>query len=321
MSDTARGTVTILDDYQQVALSMADWAAVQQRFDVEVMTEHIADPDELVSRLRDSQVVVAMRERTPFPADVLTRLPNLRLLVTTGKVNAAIDVDAARERGIVVCGTTTGLSAAMPEITIGMIIALLRNFAQEDAAIRVGGWQHTIGTELARHTLGIVGLGRLGIPVARLAHAFDMTVIAWSPNLTEERAREHGVRAVDKATLFAESDVISIHMPLSERSRGLIGAADLARMKPTAYLINTSRGPIVDEAALIAALQERRIAGAGLDVYDTEPLPADHPLRSLRNTLLLPHIGYVTTDAYRTWFAQVVEDIVAWADGEPVRVL
>jgi phosphoglycerate dehydrogenase-like enzyme len=235
-------------------------------------------------------------------------------------VNAAIDVDAARRQGVVVSGTS-GSSRAMPEITMGMMIALARNFAQEDAAVRAGGWQHTIGPELAGHTLGIVGLGRLGTPVARLAQAFDMTVIAWSPHLTQERADEHGVRAVDKASLFAESDFVTVHMPLSYDSRGLIGADDLARMKPTAYLINTSRGPIVDEASLLAALAEGRIAGAGLDVYDTEPLPVDHPLRSLRNTLLLPHIGYVTTDTYRTWFAQVVDDIVAWSDGAPIREL
>lgn len=320
MTDAQRSTVTVLDDYQQVALASAHWTPVLERFDVEVITEHIADRDELASRLRDSQVAVAMRERTPFPADLLNRLPNLRLLVTTGMANAAIDLGAAHQRGVAVCGTG-GASAAMPEITIGMMIALLRNFAQEDAAIRAGGWQHTIGPGLAGHTLGIVGLGRLGVPVARLAQAFDMAVIAWSPHLTPERAEVHGVRAVDKTTLFAESDVVTIHMPLSEHSRGLIGADDLARMKPTAYLINTSRGPIVNESALIAALRERRIAGAGLDVYDVEPLPSDHPLRSLRNTLLLPHIGYVTTDTYRNWFAQVVEDIVAWADGQPVRVL
>jgi phosphoglycerate dehydrogenase-like enzyme len=209
----------------------------------------------------------------------------------------------------------------MPEITIGMMIALMRNFAQEDAAVRAGGWQHSIGPGLAGRTLGVVGLGRLGVPVAWLAQAFEMQVIAWSPHLTQQRADPYGVRAVDKATLFAEADVVTVHMPLSDGSRGLIGADEFSLMKPTAFLINTSRGPIVDEAALIAVLSERRIAGAGLDVYDVEPLPPDHPLRTLRNTLLLPHIGYVTTDNYRVWFGQVVEDIVAWADGSPVREL
>ena len=323
MSEAARPStarLTILDDYQDVALNSADWTPVQERFTVEVVNEHIDDEAELVQRLRGSAVVVAMRERTPFPARLLAQLPELRLLVTTGAKNAAIDVTAAHRQGVTVSGTI-GTGTAMPEITIGMMIALMRNFAQEDAAVRAGGWQHTIGPGLAGRTLGVVGLGRLGIPVARLAQAFEMSVIAWSPHLTQERAEPHGVRAVEKRTLFAESDVVTIHMPLSDASRGLIGAGELALMQPTAYLINTSRGPIVDEAALVAALREHRIAGAGLDVYDVEPLSAGHPLRSLPNTLLLPHIGYGTTDNYRTWFGQVVEDIIAWADGAPIREL
>ncbi|AEH09404.1 Phosphoglycerate dehydrogenase [Candidatus Protofrankia datiscae] len=317
---TAMPTVTILDDYQRVALTSADWSAVLDRYTIEVINEHIPDRDALVRRLRDSEIVVAMRERTRFPADLLRALPTLRLLVTTGMVNAAIDLDAARRQGVTVCGTT-GWGNAMPELTIGMIIALTRNFAQEDAAVRAGGWQHTIGPGLAGHTLGVVGLGRLGTPVARLAQAFEMSVIAWSPHLTPQRAAPHGVRAVSRQELFADSDVITIHMPLSETTRGLVGAADLALMKPSAYLVNTSRGPIVDEEALLAALRERRIAGAGLDVYDVEPLPVDHPLRTLRNTLLLPHIGYVTTDSYRTFYEQIVENILAWHDGAPVRLL
>ena len=313
-------TVTILDDYQNVALASADWSAVQARYSVDVLTEHISDEASLVRRLAGSEVVVAMRERTPFPAGVLDQLPALRLLVTTGKGNAAIDVAAAERRGVMVCGTTSS-GSAVPELTIGMIIALTRSFAQEDAAVRAGGWQHTIGPGLAGSTLGIIGLGRLGVPVAELAQAFGMSVIAWSPNLTQERAEPHGVRAVSKGELFAGSDVITIHMPLSDTSRGLVQGDDLALMKPTAYLINTSRGPIVDEVALINVLRGRRIAGAGLDVYDVEPLPADHPLRGLPNTLLLPHIGYVTTDGYRTWYGQVVEDILAWADGQPIRTI
>lgn len=313
-------TVTVLDDYQAVALASADWSPVHAVHTVEVVTEHIADVAELVRRLEHSEIVVAMRERTRFPAEVLAKLPNLRLLITTGMVNASIDVDAAARHGIVVCGTG-GSGNAMPELTIGMMIALTRNFAQEDAAVRAGWWQHTIGPGLQGTTLGIVGLGRLGVPVATLAQAFGMTVIAWSPNLTQERADPHGVRAVSKDELFAAADIVTIHMPLSARSRGLVGADDLARMKTTAYLINTSRGPIVDEAALIDALRAGRIAGAGLDVYDIEPLPVDHPLRSLRNTLLLPHIGYVTTDNYRTFYRHAVEDIVAFTAGEPVRVL
>ena len=313
-------TVTILDDYQNVALASADWSAVQARYSVDVLSEHLADEVSLVQRLAGSEVIVAMRERTPFPARVLAQLPALRLLVTTGMSNAAIDIAAAAQQGVTVCGTT-GSGNAMPELTIGLIIALTRNFAQEDAAVRAGGWQHTIGPGLAGATLGVIGLGRLGTPVAALAQAFGMSVIAWSPHLTAERAQPHGVRAVGKHDLFAESDVITIHLPLSDASRGLVQAADLALMKPTAYLINTSRGPIVNEVALIDALREQRIAGAGLDVYDVEPLPVDHPLRSLPNTLLLPHIGYVTTDGYRTWFEQVVEDILAWTDGAPIRTL
>jgi phosphoglycerate dehydrogenase-like enzyme len=312
--------VTILDDYQAVALSSADWSGVHDRFEVEVLTEHIADVDELVARLARSQVIVAMRERTPFPASTLARLPELRLLVTTGMVNASIDLAAAAARGVTVCGTGAA-GNAMPELTLGMIIALLRNFAAEDAAVRAGRWQHTIGVGLAGRTLGVLGLGRLGTPVARLAQAFGMDVIAWSPNLTAERAAEHGVRAVSKKQLFAEADVVTIHMPLSERSRGLVGAEELALMRATSYLVNTSRGPIVDEQALVDALTERRIAGAGLDVYDVEPLPVDHILRSLPNTLLLPHIGYVTDDTYAVFYADAVADILAWAEDSPVRVL
>jgi len=312
--------VTILDDYQSVALSSADWSEVAERFEVEALAEHIADVDELVARLERSQVIVAMRERTPFPASTLTRLPQLRLLVTTGMVNASIDLAAAAAQAVTVCGTGAA-GNAMPELTLGMIIALLRNFAAEDAAVRAGRWQHTVGLGLAGRTLGVLGLGRLGTPVARLAQAFGMDVIAWSPNLTAERAGEQGVRAVSKQQLFAEADVVTIHMPLSERSRGLVGAGELALMRPSSYLVNTSRGPIVDEQALVDALSERRIAGAGLDVYDVEPLPLDHPLRSLPNTLLLPHIGYVTNDAYAVFYADAVADILAWAEGSPVRVL
>jgi phosphoglycerate dehydrogenase-like enzyme len=307
-------TLTILDDYQQVARSSADWSEVDGLFTVNVVSEHIADEGELIRRLHGSEVVVAMRERTRFPAGVLAAL------VTTGLHNAAIDLDAAKAHSITVCGTSTS-GNAVPELTLGLIIALMRNFAAEDAAMRRGGWQHTIGPGLSGRTLGVLGLGHLGVPVAQLAQAFGMSVIAWSPNLTQERADPHNVRAVSKQELFADADVITLHLPLSDRSRGLVGAAELGLMKPTAYLINTSRGPIVDQAALVDALRAGRIAGAGLDVYDTEPLPADHPLRSLPNTLLLPHIGYVTVEGYRTWFSQVVEDVLAWSAGQPIRVL
>ncbi|MGW5242136.1 D-2-hydroxyacid dehydrogenase family protein [Monashia sp. NPDC004114] len=313
-------TVTILDDYQRVALSSADWSAVLASHDIAVIDHHLSTDDDVARALAATEVVVAMRERTPLQASLIERLPELRLIVTTGMRNAAIDVDAARDHGITVCGTQ-GSTSSVPELTIGMMIALMRGFVAEDAAMRSGGWQHTIGPRLAGNTLGVIGLGRLGGPVATLAQAFGMKVVAWSPNLTPERAEPYAVTAVSKEHLLSESDVITIHMPLSERSRGLLGAGDLALMKHTAYLVNTSRGPIVDEDALVDALREGRIAGAALDVYDVEPLPADHPLRALPNTLLLPHIGYVTTETYREWFAQVVEDIVAWRDGAPMRVL
>jgi phosphoglycerate dehydrogenase-like enzyme len=309
-------TLTVLDDYQHVALSSADWSGVTAAYDVQVSDRHVGDHDGLVELLGTSEVVVAMRERTPFPADLLADL----LLVTTGMANASIDLDAARRQGVTVCGTG-GAGNAMPELTIGMIIALTRNFAREDAAVRAGGWQHTIGPGLAGATLGIVGLGRLGVPVAGLARALGMEVIAWSPHLDQARAAAHGVSLATKAELFSRADVITVHLPLVPATTGLIGSEDLARMKPTAFLVNTSRGPIVDEAALVAALQDGRIAGAGLDVYDIEPLPLDHPLRSLPNTLLLPHIGYVTTDNYRVFYTHAVEDITAWRSGAPVRVL
>ncbi|MBB3674344.1 D-2-hydroxyacid dehydrogenase family protein [Modestobacter versicolor] len=310
--------ITVLDDYQDVARTNTDWSAVTD--DLDVVTEHIAGVDELVVRLADSEVVVAMRERTPFPATTLQRLPNLRLLVTTGGRNASIDLAAARECGITVCGTGAA-GNAMPELVIGMLIALSRHFVEEDRAVRAGGWQHTIGPGLSGRTLGLVGLGRLGTAVATLARAFGMQVIAWSPHLTAERAAEAGVRAVGKQEVFKTADFVSVHLVLSDSTRGLIGADELRAMKPTAFFLNTSRGPIVDEAALLDVLDRQAIAGAGLDVYDTEPLPADHPLRSTTNTLLLPHIGYVTTEAYEAFYAGAVEDIVAFRAGRPLRQL
>jgi len=312
--------VTILDDYQKVALDIADWSAVTAAYDVDVVTEHIADVDELVKRLQDSEIIVAMRERTRFPAATLERLPKLRLLVTTGMANASIDVGAARDLGITVSGTG-GHGNAVPELTFGMMIALARQFAAEDRNVRAGGWQHTIGPGLSGRTLGIVGLGRLGTPVAALGQAFGMTVQAWSPHLTAERASALGVEAVSREALFGSADFVTIHLPLVDATRGLIGRDDLDRMGADAYLVNTSRGPIVDEPALLDALRHRRIAGAALDVYDIEPLPVDHPLRTMPNTLLLPHIGYVTTEAYEVFYRHAVADIVAFRAGEPVRLL
>ena len=311
--------VTILDDYQSIALASADWSAVAERFEVDVVAEHL-EGEELLARLERSDVVVAMRERTAFDADLLARLPALRLLVTTGMKNASIDLEAAAARGVVVAGTG-GAGNAVPELTIGMMIALTRRFAEEDAAVRSGGWQHTIGPGLAGRTLGVLGLGRLGGPVADLARAFGMQVIAWDRSITPERAERHGARIVERDALFGESDILTIHLPLTASSRGLVGSRELGLMRPSSYLVNTSRGPIVDEAALLAALDGGGIAGAALDVYDVEPLPVDHPLRRAPNTLLLPHIGYVTTEQYARFYGDAVEDILAWADGAPIRLL
>jgi len=311
--------ITILDDYQRIATSIADWSALADH-ELVVIGEHIADTDALVAALIDSEIVVAMRERTAFPREILGRLPALKLLVTTGMKNASIDLAAAADLGITVCGTRAA-GNAMPEITIGMLIAVARHFVAEDANVRAGGWQHTIGRGLSGSTLGVVGLGRIGAPVASLAQAFGMSVIAWSPHLTADRADPLGVRAVTKLELFAAADFVTVHLPLVPATRGLIGRAELAQMSPRAYLVNTSRGPIVDEDALVAALTERRIAGAALDVYDTEPLPGDHPLRRVPNTLLLPHIGYVTTEAYEVFYRDAVEDIVAFRSGGPVRLV
>jgi phosphoglycerate dehydrogenase-like enzyme len=312
--------VAVLDDYQGVALAMGPWETLGDRVRVTAFTDHVADDDALVARLHDFEIVVAMRERTPFTRERLARLPNLRLLVTTGMANAAIDVDAAREQGVVVCGTG-GLPTPPAELTWALILGLVRRVAEEDRAIRAGGWQHTIGPELAGRTLGIIGLGRLGTRVATIGRAFEMEVLAWSQNLDPAHAASVGARAVARDELLRRADVVTIHLRLSERTRGLIGAAELARMRPGAYLVNTSRGPIVDEAALVAALRAGTIAGAALDVYDTEPLPPDHPLRTAPNTLLTPHIGYVTTGSYAVYWREAVEDVAAFLEGQPTRRL
>jgi phosphoglycerate dehydrogenase-like enzyme len=261
-----------------------------------------------------------MRERTAFTAERFARLPDLRLLVTTGMRNAAIDLDAARAHGVVVCGTDSPGSAT-PELTWALILALARNVTEEDARLRAGGWQRTVGADLAGQRLGVVGLGRLGAQVATIGAAFGMDVVAWSQHLDPDVARGFGVTPLDKEDLFATSDVVTVHYKLSERSRGIVGRDDIARMKPTAYLVNTSRGPLVDTAALLEALHAGTIAGAGLDVYDEEPLPADHPLRSAPRTVLTPHLGYVTHGTYEVFYRQAVEDIGAWAAGRPLRVL
>ncbi|MET3806359.1 phosphoglycerate dehydrogenase-like enzyme [Nakamurella sp. UYEF19] len=310
--------VVVLDDYQHAAGSFADWSTLDA--EVVFLDRHLADQDELVSTLAGFDVVVAMRERTPFPADLLGRLTDLRLLVTTGQRNAAIDLEAAAANGITVCATGYFSSATL-EHTWAMILAAARHLPAEFAAVADGRWQQQVGISLAGRTLGLAGLGRLGSAVAKIGLAFDMEVIAWSQNLTAERAAEVGVVAVSKKDLLARSDVLSIHLVLSGRTRGLIGAAELASMKPTALLVNSSRGPIVDEAALLEALQHRVIAGAALDVFDVEPLPSDHPFRTLPNATVTPHIGYVVDEQYRTFYGDAVEDIAAFAAGAPVRVL
>jgi phosphoglycerate dehydrogenase-like enzyme len=312
--------VAVLDDYQDCARASGPWERLDGRVDLEIFTDHLVDDDALVARLEPFDVAVAMRERTPFGRVRLERLPQLRLLITTGMGNAAIDLGAARELGVIVSGTGMAMEAT-PELTWGLILALTRHIAEEDRNIRAGGWQHTIGPELAGSTLGLIGLGRVGKRLAGYASAFSMQVIAWSENLDGDYARSLGVEPVSKDELLARADVVSVHTRLSERTVGLIGAEELARMKPNAYLINTSRGPIVDEAALLDALHSGSIAGAALDVFDLEPLPAEHPLRSAPNTLLTPHIGYVAEGAYARFYNDIVENIETWLDGIPVRVL
>jgi phosphoglycerate dehydrogenase-like enzyme len=312
--------VAILDDYQDVALRMADWKGLPPDTEVVAFRDHLPDPDAVAKRLADFDVVVAMRERTAFRRALLERLPRLRLLVTTGMRNASIDVAAATERGITVCGTA-GLPYPTAELTWGLILDLFRRITVEDQATRQGRWQTTLGLGLNGKTLGVIGLGGLGSRVARFGRAFEMPVLAWSQNLTAERATEVGATPVGKDELLARSDVVSIHLVLSDRTRGLIGARELALMKRTAYLINTSRGPIVDEPALIRALETGVIAGAGLDVFEPEPLALDHPFRRLPNTVITPHLGYVTEETYRVFFAHALEDVQAFLRGAPVRVL
>jgi phosphoglycerate dehydrogenase-like enzyme len=315
---TSRMKIAILDDYQKVATTLADWESLNA--EIVVFTTPFANAEEVVRSLAGFDVLVAMRERTRFPAEVLERLPDVRLLVSTGEVNAAIDVAAARRLGIAVCGTGYD-SHPTAEHTWALILGAARNLFVEADSMRSGGWQVSVATGLHGKTLGLLGLGRLGSLVARVGHAFGMTMIAWSQNLTPSQAAEHGVRAVSKEQLFAESDVLSIHLVLSDRTRGLVGAAELRSMRPTAILVNTSRGPIVDEDALVEVMRERRIGGAAIDVFDTEPLAADHPLRYLPNALLTGHVAYVTRELYATFYRDAVEDIVAFRAGSPVRLM
>ncbi len=311
----------ILDDYQNVALTMADWSRVKADAEIKVFNEPFGSPEAAAKALAGFDIICAMRERTPFPRAMFETLPGLKLLVTTGMRNAAIDMAAAKDHKVTVCGTE---SAGHPtaELTVGLMIDLARKISLENARMKGGeAWQATVGSDLHGKTLGILGLGRLGQRVAKVALAFNMRVVAWSQNLTPEKCKEAGAEYATKEELLRQSDFITIHMVLSTRSRGLIGAHEFSQMKPSAYLINTSRGPLIDEPALIAALTENRIAGVGIDVYDVEPLARDHPLRKLPNALLTPHLGYVTADNYRLFYGQTAEAVRAFLDGKPVRVI
>jgi len=311
----------ILDDYQNVALTMADWSKVANDIDIAVFNDHLGSADKVIATLKGFAIVCAMRERTPFPRAVIEALPELRLLITTGMRNASFDLEAAKARGVVVCGTP-GYGNSTAAIAIGLMLELTRRIGYENARLKSGvPWQTTIGPDLEGTTLALLGLGRLGARVAQIGKAFGMQVIAWSQNLTAEKCREAGVEYVSREDLFGRADFLSIHVQLSARTRGLITAAELGLMQPTAYLINTSRGPIVEESALVSALADKRIAGAGLDVFDVEPLPLDHPLRKLDNVVITPHLGYVSAQNYRAYFSGMVDDIRAFLDGKPVRVL
>ncbi|MHA1538760.1 MAG: D-2-hydroxyacid dehydrogenase family protein [Alphaproteobacteria bacterium] len=312
--------IAVLDDYQNVAREMADWSGLEANHEITFFDDIYEGLDGFARRLEPFEIVCIMRERSPIGRDLIERLPNARLFVTAGMRNAAIDLEACAERGITVLGTG-GSAQATPELAWGMMLSLARNIHIENARMREGKWITTLGLDMQGKTLGILGLGRLGAKMAQIAKAFDMGVIAWSQNLTDAAAAEAGARRVDKAELFASADFITIHYKLGERSRGLVGAVELALMKPTAYLVNTSRGPIVDTTALIAALTEGRIAGAGVDVYDSEPLPADHPIRACPRTILTPHLGYVTDGTYRAFYGEIVESLESWLAGSPIRVL
>jgi phosphoglycerate dehydrogenase-like enzyme len=309
--------VAVLDDYQNVALRLADWSQLEDRAIVTVFNDHISNPEALIARLAPFDVLCVMRERTPLPRAIIERLPRLKLIVSTGRRNAAIDVAAAAERGIPVAATGYA-SAPTIELTWALILASARHIASENASLRAGGWQRAIGADLRGKTLGVLGLGNIGAEVARIGVAFGMSIIAWSQNLTQEKALTAGAALVSKEDLFRRSDILTIHLVLSARSRGLVGAPDLALMKPTARLINTARGPIVDEAALIAALAARKIAGAAIDVFDAEPLGPAHPFRTMDNVLATPHIGYVSEDLYRKFYGDTVAAVRAFLDGAPL---
>ena len=312
-SKQERFRIAVLDDYQNVALSLADWSVLDARAMVTVFNDHLADSDAVVERLQPFDIVCVMRERTPMTRTIIERLPKLRLIASTASRNASIDLKAAEERGVQVVHTGY-TSTPTIELTWALILGSARNLVAENTSLRSGGWQQSVGDDMAGRTLGVLGLGNVGGAVARIGHAFGMKVIAWSQNLTTERAAEVGATLVSKDELFQEADVVSIHLVLSGRTRGLVGAAELALMKPTARFVNTSRGPIVVEADLVAALKDKTIAGAAIDVFDQEPLPLDHPFRSLPNLLATPHIGYVSRGLYERFYRDTVENIARWLD-------
>jgi phosphoglycerate dehydrogenase-like enzyme len=309
--------IAILDDYQNVALKMADWSALRSRASIEVFSDSISNPDDLVARLLRFDVICVMRERTPLPRGIIERLPQLKLIASTGPKNSSIAIDAAEERGIVVKNTRGSLTAPI-ELTWALIMASARNLTLEAASLRAGGWQQGLGHELKGKTLGVLGLGRIGGKIARIAQAFEMKVITWSDRTTEQQAAETGATLVPREQFFAQADILTIHLVLVDATRGLVGANELAQMKPTSWLVNTSRGPIVDEVALIQALKEKRLAGAALDVFNVEPLPEDHPFRTLDNVLATPHLGYVSREQYEGYYSDTVQNIATWLD-EPAR--
>jgi phosphoglycerate dehydrogenase-like enzyme len=307
--------IAVLDDYQSVALESADWSVLRDRADIAVFQDHLADPDAVIARLLPFEVVCVMRERTPLPRIVIERLPNLKLIASTGPVNASIDVAAAGEHGIAVVHTGYRSDPTI-EFAWALILGSARNIVTESNSVRTGGWQQTVGADLRGKTLGILGLGRIGSQVARIGTAFGMSAVAWSQNLTPEAAKAAGATLVSKEGLFQQADILTIHLVLSGRTRGLVGSSELGRMKPTARLINTSRGPIVDEHALISALKNRQIAGAAVDVFDIEPLPPSHPFRTLDNVLATPHIGYVSQGLYKTFYEDTVSNVRKWLDSQ-----
>ena len=319
---TDRLKVAVLDDYQGVALSFADWSRVQAACEVRIFDRNLKTVDEAVAALAGFDVICLMRERMPVPAALIERLPDLKLIVVTGAHNRTLDLAACAARGVTVsCTRNADTQFATAELTWALILGAARHSAAEALNLRAGGWQQTVGRTLNGATLGLLGLGRLGQVVARLGQAFGMKTIAWSPNLTAEKAEAAGCALVSKAQLFAQSDVVTLHMVLSDRTRGLVGAEDLARMKSDAILVNTSRGPLIDEAALIAALKAGQFGVAALDVFDEEPLPAEHPFRTMNTVVATPHLGYVTRETYAVFFADTVENIEAFMAGAPIRLL